>query len=196
MIDRVEALRLLQQYNKESYHIRHALTVEQVMRYLAQDQGYAEEQEFWGLVGLLHDIDFEMYPDEHCVRAAGILEEAGANEQLVRAVCSHGWGLIPGLPEPTHQMEKVLFAADELTGLIYAYSLMRPSRSVQDMEVKSLRKKFKDKAFAAGCSREVILQGAERLGWTLDELLERTLAAMQAAEPLVEQQMAVLGPSA
>lgn len=196
MIDRVEALRLLQQYNKESYHIRHALTVEQVMRYLAQDQGYGEEQEFWGLVGLLHDIDFEMYPDEHCVRAAGILEEAGANEQLVRAVCSHGWGLIPGLPEPTHQMEKVLFAADELTGLIYAYSLMRPSRSVQDMEVKSLRKKFKDKAFAAGCSREVILQGAERLGWTLDELLERTLAAMQAAEPLVEQQMAVLGPSA
>ena len=143
MIDRVEALRLLQQYNKKSYHIRHALTVEQVMRYLAQDQGYGEEQEFWGLVGLLHDIDFEMYPDEHCVRAAGILEEAGANEQLVRAVCSHGWGLIPGLPEPTHQMEKVLFAADELTGLIYAYSLMRPSRSVQDMEVKSLRKKFK-----------------------------------------------------
>lgn len=196
MIDRVEALRLLQQYNKKSYHIRHALTVEQVMRYLAQDQGYGEEQEFWGLVGLLHDIDFEMYPDEHCVRAAGILEEAGANEQLVRAVCSHGWGLIPGLPEPTHQMEKVLFAADELTGLIYAYSLMRPSRSVQDMEVKSLRKKFKDKAFAAGCSREVILQGAERLGWTLEELLERTLAAMQAAEPLVEQQMAVLEPSA
>lgn len=192
MIDRTEALALLKQYNKDPFHLRHALTVEKVMRFLARDQGFEDELEYWGLVGLLHDLDFEMYPEEHCQRAPAILMEAGASEQLINSIRSHAWGMHPELPEPEHYMEKLLFATDELTGLIYAAALMRPSRSVQDMELKSLRKKFKDKAFAAGCSRDVIARGAELLGWTLDELFEKTLEAMREAEPLVEAELPAL----
>ncbi len=192
MLDREQALGLLKKYNKEPFHIRHALTVEHVMRWMAADQGYADEQDFWGLVGLLHDIDFEQYPEEHCQKAPELLAEINTPDTMVRAICAHAWGLFPAAPEPQHQMEKVLFAADELTGLIFAASLMRPSRSVQDMELKSLRKKFKDKAFAAGCSRETIAQGADMLGWTLDELMDKTLSAMRHAEPLVEEEMAAL----
>ncbi len=194
MPTREQAFALLKKYNQQSYHLRHALTVEQVMRYLARDQGFEEEEDFWGLVGLLHDIDFEQHPDAHCEKAPEMLQEIGADDRLVRAVCSHGWGLHPGSPTPEHQMEKVLFAADELTGLVFAATLMRPSRSVQDMAVKSLRKKFRDKSFAAGCSREVIAQGADLLGWSLDELMDKTLAAMRHAEPLVEEAMRQLEP--
>ena len=192
MLAREQAFKLLQKYNQEPYHLRHALTVEQVIRFLARDQGYQAEEDFWGLVGLLHDIDFEQYPDQHCQHAPALLKEVDAPDNMVRAIISHAWGMCPGSPEPTHQMEKVLFATDELTGLVFAAALMRPSRSVQDMELKSLRKKFKDKSFAAGCSRETIQQGADMLGWTLDELLDKTLSAMRHAEPLVEQAMAAL----
>lgn len=192
MMNREQALALLQKYNKEPFHIRHALTVEQVMRWYAKDQGFEDEQDFWGLVGLLHDIDFEMWPDQHCAKAPELLAEVGAEERFVHAVCAHAWGHNPASPEPTHQMEKVLFAADELTGLIFAATLMRPSKSAQDMELKSLKKKYKDKAFAAGCSREVIAQGAELLGWTLDDLMDKTLHAMREAEQPVEDELAAL----
>ena len=186
--DRQQALALLKEYNKEPFHILHALTVEGVMRWFAKNQGFAEEAEHWGLVGLLHDIDFERWPEEHCKRAPEVLKQAGMGDDFIYSVCSHAYGLCSEC-EPKHQMEKILFAVDELTGLIGAAALMRPSKSVMDMEVSSLKKKFKDKRFAAGCSRDVIRQGAERLGWTLDELFSRTLDAMKACEASISAEM-------
>lgn len=184
MITREDALTLLKQYNKEDFHIRHGLTVEAVMRYFAEKYGY--DPEYWGLVGLLHDIDFEMYPEEHCQKAPELLKDAGLDDDFIRSVCSHGYGLCSDI-QPEHQMEKILFAVDELTGLIGAYALMRPSKSVQGMEIKSLKKKFKDKKFATGCSRDVIRQGAEMLGWELDELFGETICAMQQSEQQVNE---------
>lgn len=175
---REEALALLKKYNKQPFHIQHALTVEGVMRYFAETLGYADDADYWATVGLLHDIDFELYPDEHCQKAPEMLREAGADDEFIHAVCCHGYGLCSDIP-PEHQMEKVLFAADELTGLIGAAALMRPSKSVQDMEVSSIKKKFKDKKFAAGCSRDVIAQGAEMLGWELTDLFAQTLEGMK-----------------
>ena len=183
-VTREQALALLQKYNKESFHILHGLTVEGVMGYFAQELGYAEEAEFWKLCGLLHDVDFEMFPDEHCKKAPELLAEIGASDALVHAVCSHAYGSCSDV-EPVHQMEKVMFAVDELTGLIGAAARMRPSKSVMDMELSSLKKKFKDKKFAAGCSRDVIKEGADRLGWTLDEVLEKTILAMRSCEAQV-----------
>jgi predicted hydrolase (HD superfamily) len=185
---RESAMQLLRKYNHEPFHIQHALTVEGVMRWYAGALGFEGEADFWAMVGLLHDVDFEMYPEMHCLKAPELLAEIGASDAFVRAVCSHGYGLTVEIA-PEHLMEKVLFAADELTGLIGAAALMRPSKSVQDMEVKSLKKKFKDKKFAAGCSREVIERGAEMLGWSLEELQEKTLEAMRACESDVAAQM-------
>ena len=185
---RETALEALKKYNKEPFHILHALTVEGVMRWFAQDQGYGEETDFWGTAGLLHDIDFEMYPEQHCVKAPELLKEAGAEDELIHAVCSHGYGLVSDV-KPEHQMEKILFASDELTGLIGAAARMRPSGSVMDMEVSSLKKKFKDKRFAAGCSRDVIREGAEELGWTLEELMDKTIQAMRSCEAAVSEEM-------
>lgn len=187
-LTRPQALELLKEYNQEPFHIQHGLTVEGVMAWYAQQLGYEEEKEFWALVGLLHDVDYERYPEEHCIKAPEILREAGAEEALIRAVCSHTYGMHTDI-KPEHEMEKVLFATDELTGLIGAAARMRPSKSVMDMEVSSLKKKFKDKKFAAGCSREVILQGAEMLGWELDKLLEQTILAMRSCEEAVNQEM-------
>lgn len=186
-ISRNEAVELLKKYNKDAFHLHHAYTVEAVMRYFAEKLGYGEDADFWATVGLLHDIDFEMYPEEHCKKAPELLREGGANEELIHAVCSHGYGICVDV-EPVHEMEKVLFACDELTGLIGACALMRPSKSCKDMELKSLKKKYKDKKFAAGCSRDIIAKGAEMLGWTLDELLENTLEAMKATEDAVAAQ--------
>lgn len=180
-VTREEALALLKKYNQEPFHMIHALTVESVMRWYARELGYGEEADFWGMAGLLHDIDFEKYPEEHCIRAPNLLKEIGAEDELIHAVCSHGYGITVDV-EPVHEMEKVLFAADELTGLIGAAARMRPSKSVMDMEVSSLKKKFKDKKFAAGCSRDIIRTGAERLGWDLDLLFERTILAMREFE--------------
>lgn len=188
-VSRDTALQLLKKYNKESFHLQHALTMESVMRWYAEALGYGEDADFWATVGLLHDVDFEQYPEQHCVKAPELLAEIDADEALVHAVCSHGYGIVADV-EPVHQMEKVLFAADELTGLIGAAALMRPSKSVQDMELKSLKKKFKDKKFAAGCSRDVIARGAEMLGWTLDELMEKTIDAMRACEDSVAAELA------
>ena len=190
MIEREAALNLLKKYNKDSFHLRHALTVEYMMRWYAAEEGYKDEQDFWGLVGLLHDVDFGMWPEEHCRKAPELLREIEAPDNMVRAICAHGYGMFEGLPKPEHQMEKVLFAADELTGLIYAATLIRPSKSAGDMELKSLKKKFKDKAFAAGCSRDIIASGAELLDWPLDTLLEKTLKAMQAGEDEIESEYA------
>ena len=190
MIEREPALNLLKKYNKDSFHLRHALTVEHMMRWYAAEEGYKDEQDFWGLVGLLHDVDFGMWPQEHCRKAPELLREIEAPDNMVRAICAHGYGMFEGLPKPEHRMEKVLFAADELTGLIYAATLMRPSKSAGDMELKSLKKKFKDKAFAAGCSRDIIASGAELLDWPLDTLLEKTLKAMQAGEDEIETEYA------
>ncbi len=189
---RDEALALLRQYNKEPFHILHALTVEGVMTWYARELGYGQEADFWSMAGLLHDIDFEQWPEEHCRKAPELLSEAGMDDRLIHAVVSHAYGLCSDV-EPEHEMEKVLFAADELTGLIGAAARMRPSKSVQDMEVSSLKKKFKDKKFAAGCSREVIRQGAERLGWELETLMERTILAMRSCEEKVNAEMAALG---
>ena len=189
-LTREQALELLKEYNKEPFHLRHALTVEAVMRWFAQELGYGGEADFWAAAGLLHDLDFEQYPEEHCVKVREIMEARGLDPALIHAVVSHGWGMTEGDAQPEHQMEKVLFAVDELTGLIGAAALMRPSKSVQDMELSSLKKKFKDKRFAAGCSRETIQQGAELLGWELSELLERTLQAMKATEADIEAQCA------
>ena len=186
---RAQAWALLTQYNKEPFHLRHAVTVEHVMGWYARELGYGEEADFWSLVGLLHDLDFEQWPEEHCVKCRELLAQAGAEERLIRAVACHGWGICSEL-KPEHEMEKVLFAADELTGLIGAAALMRPSRSVADMELKSLKKKFKDKKFAAGCSREVIAQGAQLLGWDLDRLLDETLSAMREEEDAIEAAVA------
>jgi predicted hydrolase (HD superfamily) len=181
MMSREEAFELLKKYNKEDFHIHHGETVERVMKYFAEKLGYGEEAEFWGMVGLLHDIDFEMWPEEHCKKAQELLQEAGFSDELIHGVVSHGYGICVDV-SPQHQMEKVLFACDELTGLIGAAALMRPSKSCKDMELKSLKKKFKDKRFAAGCDRDVIARGAEMLGWGLDELLSETLEAMKACE--------------
>ena len=190
--NRTQALALLQKYNKEPFHILHALTVEGVMRWFAQDQGFDAEIDFWGLCGLLHDVDFEVYPEEHCRKAPELLAEVNASEEMVHAICSHGYGLCSDV-EPVHQMEKILFAVDELTGLIGAAARMRPSKSVMDMEVSSLKKKFKDKKFAAGCSRDVILEGAEKLDWTLEETMEKTILAMRSCEESIQKEMASLG---
>lgn len=187
-ITRDEALELLRTYNKEPFHIQHALTVEGVMRWYANELGYGDEEEYWGISGLLHDIDFEMYPDEHCVKAPELLEKCGVGEDMIYTVCSHGYGICSD-KEPEHEMEKVLFATDELTGLIGAAALMRPSKSVQDMEASSVKKKFKDKRFAAGCSRDVIRQGAEMLGWELSDLFEKTILAMRSCEESVQKEM-------
>lgn len=187
-LTRERALEALKKYNREPFHILHALTVEGVMRWFAQDQGYGKETDFWGIAGLLHDIDFEMYPEQHCVKAPELLKEAGVEDELIHAVCSHGYGLVSDV-KPEHQMEKILFASDELTGLIGAAARMRPSGSVMDMEVSSLKKKFKDKRFAAGCSRDVIREGAEGLGWTLEELMDKTIQAMRSCEAAVSEEM-------
>ena len=184
---REQALALLRKYNKESFHILHGLTVEGVMGYFARELGYGEEAEFWKLCGLLHDVDFEMFPEEHCRKAPELLAEIGASDALVHAVCSHAFGSCSDV-EPVHQMEKVMFAVDELTGLIGAAARMRPSKSVMDMELSSLKKKFKDKKFAAGCSRDVIREGVERLGWSLDETLEKTILAMRSCEAQVAEE--------
>lgn len=191
VISREAALAALREYNKEPFHIQHALTVEGVMRWYANELGYGDEADFWATAGLLHDIDFEMWPEEHCVKAPELLKKASCGDDLIHAVCSHGYGLCCDV-EPEHEMEKVLFAADELTGLIGAAAKMRPSKSVMDMEVSSLKKKFKDKKFAAGCSRDVIRTGAERLGWTLEELMEKTILAMRSCEASVNEAMANL----
>lgn len=188
-LTREEAFSLLKKYNKEAFHIQHALTVEGVLRWYAKDLGYEAEEEYWGITGLLHDIDFELYPDEHCKKAPELLAEGGAGEDMIYSICSHGYGICSDV-EPKHEMEKVLFAADELTGLIWSAALMRPSKSVEDMELKSLKKKFKDKRFAAGCSRDVIRQGAENLGWELDTLLEKTILAMRSCEASINEAMA------
>ena len=188
-LTREQALGLLQKYNKEPFHILHALTVEGVMRWFAAENG--EDADFWGLCGLLHDVDFEQYPDQHCIKAPELLAEIRASDEMVHAICSHGYGLCSDV-EPVHLMEKILFAADELTGLIGAAARMRPSKSVMDMELSSLKKKFKDKKFAAGCSRDVIKTGAERLGWTLDELMDKTIQAMRSCEASVAEEQAKL----
>ena len=180
-LTRNEAYELLRKYNKEAFHIQHAITVEGVLRWFAKDLGYAEEEEYWAITGLLHDIDFELYPEEHCKKAPELLKEGGVGEDMIYSICSHGYEICSDV-EPKHEMEKVLFAADELTGLIWSAALMRPSKSVMDMELKSLKKKFKDKRFAAGCSRDVIKTGAERLGWELDVLMEKTMEAMRSCE--------------
>ena len=186
-VTREQALALLKKYNQEPFHIQHALTVEAVMRWYAKELGYGDE-DFWGLCGLLHDVDYEKYPEEHCRKAPELLAEIDAEDALVHAVCSHGYGICSDM-KPEHEMEKVLFAADELTGLIGAAARMRPSRSCTDMELSSLKKKFKDKRFAAGCSRDIIRTGAEQLGWKLDRLLDSTLSAMKATETEIEEQM-------
>lgn len=187
-INRQEALELLKKYNKEPFHIQHGLTVEGVMRWYAQNLGYGNEADYWATVGLLHDIDFELYPDEHCKKAPELLKDGGLSDDFINSVCSHGYGLCSDI-EPKHEMEKVLFAVDELTGLIGAAAIMRPSKSVMDMETKSLKKKFKDKRFAAGCSRDVIEQGAERLGVELDKLFADTIEAMRSCEESVNKAM-------
>lgn len=187
-IARDEAFELLKKYNKDSFHIQHALTVEAVMKWYANELGYGSEAEYWGIVGLLHDIDFEEYPDEHCIKAPELLRAGGVGEDIIHSVCSHGYAITVDI-KPEHEMEKVLYGADELTGLIWAAALMRPSKSTKDMELKSLKKKYKSKGFAAGCSREVIERGAELLGWELSELQEKTLEAMRASEDDINRQM-------
>lgn len=187
-INREQALALLLKYNKDSFHLEHALTVEGVMGWYARELGYGDEEAFWRLAGLLHDIDYEQYPDEHCQKVPALLAEINAGEDLTHAVCSHGYGLVSDV-EPTHEMEKVLFAVDELTGLINAGALVRPSKSVMDMGADSVKRKFKDKHFAAGCSRDVIRQGAERLGWELKELFEKTIFAMRDCEASVREEL-------
>ena len=191
-LTREQALDLLKEYNKEPFHLRHAFTVEAVMDWYAHELGYGDQASFWATAGLLHDLDFEQYPEEHCVKVREIMEGRGLDPALIHAVVSHGWGMTGADVQPEHEMEKVLFAADELTGLIGAAALMRPSRSVQDMELSSLKKKYKDKRFAAGCSRETIAQGAQLLGWELSDLLECTLNAMKAKEADIEARCAAL----
>ena len=186
-----EALSLLRTYNTEPFHITHALTVSKVMHRMAAELGYGEEADFWAIVGLLHDIDFERWPEEHCKKCVELLQQAGCDERLIHAVVCHGYGLCTDVA-PEHEMEKVLFACDELTGLIGACAKMRPSGSITDMDLKSLKKKYKSKGFAAGCSREVIAQGAEMLGWALDDLLSRTLEAMKPDEAAIIAEMAAL----
>ena len=193
-ITRDEAFSLLKKYNKDPFHIQHALTVEAVMKWYANELGYGEDAEYWGIVGLLHDIDFELYPEEHCLKAPEMLREAGVGADVMHSVVSHGYGITVGCGvtidvAPEQEMEKVLFAADELTGLIWAAALMRPSKSTKDMELKSLKKKYKSKGFAAGCSREVIERGAQQLGWELEKLLTMTLQAMAASEDTINAEL-------
>lgn len=187
-ITRKEAIDLLKKYNKEPFHILHALTVEGVMRWYAEELGFGSEADYWGTVGLLHDIDFEMWPEEHCVKAPELLKEVNASEEMIYSICSHGYGICVDI-KPNHIMEKVLFATDELTGLIGAAARMRPSKSVMDMELSSLKKKYKDKKFAAGCSRDIIKNGSEMLEWSLDELLEKTISAMRSCEESINESM-------
>lgn len=187
-MDREKALALLKKYNTEEFHLRHAFTVEAVMKYLAEKHGFGEDAAYWGTVGLLHDIDFEGWPEEHCLKAPELLAEIDAPAEFVHAVVAHGYGVCADVA-PEHEMEKILFAADELTGLIWSYSLMRPSQSCRDMELKSLKKKFKDKKFAAGCDRDIIRRGAEQLGWELDRLMEETMEAMAACEDEINAQI-------
>jgi len=191
-INRQQALELLKQYNKDPFHLQHALTVEGVMKWFAREEGFGNEEEFWALVGLLHDIDFEQFADQHCVKSSQLLRSGGASEELIHAVCCHGYGLTAVEEKPEHLMEKILHAADELTGLIWAVAIIRPSKSVMDMEVKSVKKKFKTLAFAAGCSREVIEKGAALLGWELDTLIEKTIHAMRSCESEINSAMAEL----
>ncbi|MDR0316354.1 MAG: hydrolase [Treponema sp.] len=191
-INREQAWSLLKQYNKDPFHLQHALTVEGVMKWFAGDQGCGGEAEFWGIVGLLHDIDFEQFPDQHCIKAPELLRSGGASEELIHAVCCHGYGMTPVDARPEHLMEKILYAADELTGLIWAVAIIRPSKSVMDMEIKSVKKKFKTPTFAAGCSRQVIENGAAALGWELDVLIEKTLLAMRSCEAEVSAAIAAL----
>lgn len=194
-ISREDAAALLKKYNKDPFHIQHAFTMEAIMQWYAKELGYENDAEYWGIVGLLHDIDFELYPEEHCLKAPELLKEGGVGDDIIHAVCSHGYGITVGCGKtidvkPDHEMEKVLFAADELTGLIWAASLMRPSKSTKDMELKSLKKKYKSKGFAAGCSREVIERGADQLGWELEKLLTMTLQAMADCEDEINAKMA------
>ena len=187
-MNRKEAFNLLKEYNKESFHIRHALTVERVMKYFARKLGYESEEEFWGIVGLLHDLDFEQYPEEHCIKSQEIMKEKGIDEKIIHATASHGYELTVDI-KPEHEMEKILYATDELTGLIGAVAIMRPSKSVQDLELKSVKKKYKTEKFAAGCSREVISKGANMLGWELDKLIEETILAMRENEKEINEFM-------
>lgn len=187
-ISREDAFALLKKYNKDSFHIQHGLTVEGVMKWFARELGYQEDEEYWGIVGLLHDIDFEQYPEEHCIKAPELLREAGVGEDMIHGVCSHGYELTVDV-KPEHEMEKVLYAVDELTGLIGAVALVRPSKSVQDMEVKSVKKKFKTENFAAGCSREVIKKGADMLGYELSDLIQKTIDAMRSCESQVMEEL-------
>ncbi|GMO21348.1 MAG: HDIG domain-containing protein [Termitinemataceae bacterium] len=191
-LTRDAAWKLLTMHNKDPFHLQHALTVEGVMKWYADELGYVNDKDFWGIVGLLHDIDFELYPNEHCLKAPDLLRAGGAGESLIHAVCSHGYGLTVNV-KPEHEMEKVLFAADELTGLIWAAAIIRPSKSTQDMELKSVKKKFKTINFAAGCSREVIESGAAMLGWDLDTLIEKTILAMRSCESEINSTMEKLG---
>lgn len=187
-ISREDAFELLKKYNQDRFHLQHALTVEGVMKWYATELGYQDDAEYWGIVGLLHDIDFEQYPEQHCIKAPELLRSAGIGEDIIHAVCSHGYDLTVDV-KPEHEMEKVLYAVDELTGLIGAVALMRPSKSVQDMEVKSVKKKYKSANFAAGCSREVIQKGADMLGWELGDLIQKTIYAMRSCETEIQEAM-------
>jgi predicted hydrolase (HD superfamily) len=189
-INRQQAWELLNKYNKDTFHLQHALTVEGVMKWFATDQGCGGEADFWAIAGLLHDIDFEQFPQQHCIKAKELLRDGGASDELIHAVCSHGYGLTTVDDKPEHLMEKILYACDELTGLIWAVAIIRPSKSVMDMEVKSVKKKYKTPAFAAGCSRKVIEEGAALLGWELDTLIEKTLTAMKNCEADVTSALA------
>lgn len=185
-VSREKAWKILRKYNREPFHIQHALTVEGVMKWYAAELGYEEEAEYWGIVGLLHDVDFEQYPEEHCRKAPELLRADGVGEDIIHAVCSHGYELTVDV-KPEHEMEKVLYAVDELTGLIGAVAVVRPSKSVMDMELKSVKKKYKSNNFAAGCSRKVIEKGAAMIGWDLDELIEKTILAMRSCEKTVKK---------
>lgn len=182
MTTKAEAWELVKEFNKDPFHLEHAEIVGKTLRYFAEELGYADEAEFWEIVGILHDLDFEQFPEQHCIKEQEIMRERGIDERIVHATASHGWKITVDI-EPKHLMEKVLYAVDELTGFIGAVVLLRPSKSVQDLEVKSVKKKFKSKGFAVGCSREVIERGASLLGWTLDELIERTIRALRTFRP-------------
>lgn len=194
LLTRDQAWELLTKYNKDPFHLRHALTVEGMMRYFARELGYGKQEAFWGNVGLLHDLDFELYPEQHCIKGQELMREAGLDEDIIRATASHGYAIAVDI-KPEHEMEKILYACDELTGLIGACALMRPSKSVQDMELKSVKKKYKALNFAAGCSRPVIERGAEMLGWSLDDLITRTILAMRVDEAAINEFCANLGPA-
>lgn len=187
-ISREAAWELLRQYNKEPFHLQHALTLEGVMRWFANSRGFEDEADYWAIVGLLHDIDFELYPDQHCKKAPELLKAAGVGDDMIHSICSHGYGICSDI-EPEHEMEKILFAVDEFTGLIGAVALMHPSKSVKDMKVSSVKKKFKDKHFAAGCSRTVIAEGVHNLKWEIGDFTSKTIKAMQSCEDDIRQTM-------